>query len=343
MVRGVKSLALAVAVALVGGGAVLIAACGSDQGGGGGSTSPSGTPTASKTYKIGITQIATHPALDAAVKGFKEALAAQGFVEGENVTFDEQNAQGDISTAASIAQKFAGEGLDLIYTVATPSSQAMAKVTTTIPIVFCAVTDPVSAGLVPDPEAPAGNITGVSDLLPVKPHLELIKQLVPGVKTIGVLYNAGEANSVELVKLEKEAAAEMGLEVVDATAANSSEVQAAAQSLVGRVDAVSVLTDNTFVSALESVIKVCEQNKLPLIAGDTDSVERGAVAAYAFNYGDLGKQAGDIAAKILGGTPIKDIPVEYAQNLQLAVNEKAAAAMGVTIPAELMSKATLKY
>ena len=149
--------------------------------------------------------------------------------------------------------------------------------------------------------------------------------------------------TTELVKLEREAAAEMGLEVVDATAANSSEVQAAAQSLVGRVDAVSVLTDNTFVSALESVIKVCEQNKLPLIAGDTDSVERGAVAAYAFNYGDLGKQAGDIAAKILGGTPIKDIPVEYAQNLQLAVNEKAAAAMGVTIPAELMSKATLKY
>ena len=130
----------------------------------------------------------------------------------------------------------------------------------------------------------------------------------------------------------------MGIKVVEATASNSSEVQAAAQSLVGRVDAISVLTDNTVVSALESVIKVAEQNKIPLIAGDTDSVKRGAVAAYAFDYKDLGKQAGYMAAEILGGTPIKDIPVEYAKNLQLSVNEKAAAAMGVTIPADLAAR-----
>jgi putative ABC transport system substrate-binding protein len=344
MSRGIRILALAAVLAAIGAGAALVAACGSS--GGGGSTSsatPSSSPTTAKTYKVGITQIVTHPALDAAVKGFKEALAAKGFVEGQNITFDAQNAQGDISTAASIAQKFAGEGLDLIYAVATPTSQAVAKVTTTIPIVFCAVTDPVAAGLVADANAPSANITGVSDLLPVQPHLDLIKAIVPKVKTIGVLYNAGEANSVSLIKLEKAAAAKMGIKVVDATAASSSEVQAAVQSLVGRVDAVSVLTDNTVVSALESVVKVCEQNKLPLICGDTDSVKRGAVAAYAFNYEDLGKQAGDIAAQIFGGTAIKDIPVEYAKNLQLAINEKAAKAMGVTIPADLVAKATLKY
>jgi putative ABC transport system substrate-binding protein len=344
MSRGIRILSLAIVLAVIGAGAALVTACGSS--GGGGSTSsatPSSSPTTAKTYKVGITQIVTHPALDAAVKGFKEELAAKGFVEGQNITYDAQNAQGDISIAASIAQKFAGESLDLIYAVATPTSQAVVKVTTTTPIVFCAVTDPVAAGLVKDAAAPDANVTGVSDLLPVQPHLDLIKAIVPKVKTIGVLYNAGEANSVSLVKLEKAAVAKMGIKVVDATAASSAEVLAAAQSLVGRVDAVSVLTDNTVVSALESVIKVCGQNKLPLICGDTDSVKRGAVAAYAFNYEDLGKQAGDIAAQIFGGTPISSIPVEYAKNLQLAINEKAAKAMGVTIPADLVGKATLKY
>ena len=186
-------------------------------------------------------------------------------------------------------------------------------------------------------------MTGVSDMLPVQPHLDLIKAIVPDVKTIGVIYNAGESNSVYLIKAEKDAAAKMGIKVVDATASNSSEVQAAAESLVGRVDAISVLTDNTAVSALESIIKVGEQNKIPVIAGDTDSVKRGAVAAYAFDYKDLGKQAGYQAAKILSGTPIKDIPVEYAKNLQLSINEKAAAAMGVTIPADLKAKAQNKF
>ena len=180
--------------------------------------------------------------------------------------------------------------------------------------------------------APSANVTGVSDMLPVQPHLDLIKSIVPDVKTIGVVYNAGESNSVFLIKAEKEAAAAMGIKVIDATASNSSEVQAATESLVGRVDAISVLTDNTAVSALESIIKIGEQNKIPVIAGDTDSVKRGAVAAYAFDYKDLGKQAGYQAAEILSGTAIKDIPVEYAKDLQLSINEKAAAAMGVTHP-----------
>ena len=147
--------------------------------------------------------------------------------------------------------------------MATPTSQAAAKATTTIPIVFSAVTDPVAAGLVKDPKAPEGNITGVSDLLPLQPHLDLIKKLVPNVKTIGLLYNAGEANSLALVKEEKKLAQAMGLKTVDATASNSSEVQQAAQSLVGRADAISVLTDNTVVSALESVVKVAQDNKIP--------------------------------------------------------------------------------
>ena len=308
--------------------------------------SPAATSSASpsadtgKAYKVGITQIVSHPALDAAVAGFKEALAEKGFT---NITYDDQNAQGDMATASSIAQKFAGEGLDLILGVATPTTQAVVKADQTTPIVFTAVTDPVGAGIVQDPEAPSANVTGVSDMLPVQPHLDLVKAIVPDVKTIGVIYNAGESNSVFLIEAEKEAAAKMGIEVIDATASNSSEVQAATEALVGRVDAISVLTDNTAVSALESILKIAQQNGIPVIAGDTDSVKRGAVAAYAFDYKDLGMQAGYQAAEILSGTPIKDIPVEYAENLQLSVNEKAAAAMGVTIPADLAEKADNKF
>jgi len=329
---GVAALLIILALAVAVG-----AGCGSSSGG---SSSASPSADTSKAYKVGITQIVTHPALDAAVAGFKEALAEKGFT---NITYDDQNAQGDMATASSIAQKFAGEGLDLVLGVATPTTQAVVKADQTTPIVFTAVTDPVGAGLVQDPAAPAGNVTGVSDMLPVQPHLDLIKAIVPDVKTIGVIYNAGESNSVFLIKAEKEAAAKMGIKVVDATASNSSEVQAATEALVGRVDAISVLTDNTAVSALESVIKIGEQNKIPVIAGDTDSVKRGAVAAYAFDYKDLGKQAGYQAAAILSGTPIKDIPVEYAKNLQLSINEKAAAAMGVTIPTDIAGKAQNKF
>ena len=325
-------LASVLALALVFG---VLAGCGSSGGSGSPGSSP-GASAASKAYKIGITQIVTHPALDAAVAGFKQGLAQAGFT---NVTYDMQNAQGDMTTASAIAQKFANEKLDLILGVATPTSQAVVKADTTTPIVFTAVTDPVGAGLVSNASAPGANVTGVSDMLPLQPHLQLIKELVPNVKTVGVLYNAGESNSQYLIAQEQKVADTMGIKLVKATASNSSEVEVAAQSLVGRVDAISVLTDNTVVSALDSVIKVCDQNKIPLIVGDTDSVKAGAVAAYAFDYKDLGIQAGQMAAKILSGTPIKDIPVEYAKNLQLSINPQAAAAMGVTIPASVKAKA----
>jgi putative ABC transport system substrate-binding protein len=339
MMRSTRRLNVAIVLVALAIALGLVAGCGSD------STDSSSSPDSSadatsKSYKIGVTQIVTHPALDAAVAGFKEALAEKGFT---NITYDDQNAQGDMATASSIAQKFAGAGLDLILGVATPTTQAVVKADTTTPIVFTAVTDPVGAGLVTDPDAPSANVTGVSDLLPVQPHLDLIKQIVPDVKTVGVIYNAGESNSVFLIEAEKAAAQEMGIEIVEATASNSSEVQAATESLVGRVDAISVLTDNTAVSALESIIKIGEQNKIPVIAGDTDSVKRGAVAAYAFDYKDLGMQAGYQAAAILSGTPISDIPVEYAENLQLSVNSTAAAAMGVTIPDDISAEAQNQF
>jgi putative ABC transport system substrate-binding protein len=321
----------------------LVAGCGTSSSSGGSSPSSSAAATG-KAYKIGVTQIITHPALDATVQGFKDALAEKGFT---NVTYDMQNAQGDPSIVASIAQKFAGEKLDLVLGVATPTAQAVVKAITTTPIVFAAVTDPVGAGLVTDPKAPSANVTGVSDLQPMKPILELAKAFNPNAKNVGMVYNSGESNSVFLVKEAEAAGKPLGLTIVKATASSTSEVQAAAQSLVGRVDAIAVVGDNTAVSALASIVKVCEQNKIPLLAGDPDSVKNGAAAGYGYDYTSIGKAAGYQAAKILSGTPISNVPVEFAKDfpasLQLSVNEKAAKAQGVTIPADLLSQAVNKY
>jgi putative ABC transport system substrate-binding protein len=322
----------------------LAAGCGSSSSSSSGTSPSSSGVDKTQAFKIGISQFVTHPALDATVQGFKTALADAGFT---NITYDLKNAQADMATTATIAQQFASENFNLILTVATPNSQAMVKAITTTPIVFSAVTDPVGAGLVTDPKAPSANVTGVSDMQPVKPILELAKTFNPNAKNIGAIYNAGEANSVFLVKAEKAAAGAMGLKIIDATASNPSEVQAAAQSLVGRVDAITVIGDNTAVTALESIVKVCDQNKIPLLAGDTDSVKRGAVASYGFDYTTLGKEAGMVAAQILSGTPVSQVPVVFMAdkpaNLQLSVNEKAAQAQGVTIPADLLSKAVNKF
>jgi putative ABC transport system substrate-binding protein len=250
MLRSVKyAVVAALAVTLV---AVLAAGCGSESSSGDASASPSAAAVdKTAAFKVGISQIVTHPALDATVQGIQDELAAQGFT---GIQYDVQNAEGDMPTTASIAQKFAGDGLDLAIGVATPTSQALAKVITT---------DPVGAGLVQDPEAPSGNVTGVSDMQPVKPILELAQTFRPDAKAVGMVYNAGESNSVFLVEQAEKDAAGMGLTIVKAPASTSAEVQAAAQSLVGRVDAIAVIGDNTAVSALESIIKVCEQNQIP--------------------------------------------------------------------------------
>jgi len=339
MLRAFKVIPLAALLAVV----VLagvVAGCGGDS-----ETATSASPSASadaasQAYTIGISQFVTHPALDATVTGFKDALTEAGFT---NVTYDLQNSEQDMATTATIAQKFAGDDLDLVLGVATPSSQALVKEITDRPILFTAITDPVGAGLVVDPDAPSANVTGVSDMQPVKPILELAQTFRPDAKNVGMVYNAGESNSVFLVKQAERDAATMGLTIVKAPAGTSAEVQAAAKSLVGRVDAIAVIGDNTAVSALEAIVKVCEENKIPLVAGDPDSVKRGAVACYGFDYYDLGKQTGDMAAQILGGTPIADIPVQFAENLQLSINETAAAAQDVTIPQDLIDQAVKKY
>lgn len=284
--------------------------------------------------KIGIMQIVDHPALNAARDGLKDALKeVYGYVEGENVVYDAQSAQGDVATANTIAQKFVAEKVNLIVSIATPTSQAAANATKEIPIVFSAVTDPVAAGLVKDLQKPGGNVTGISDMTPVDRQIYLIKFLFPGAKKVGTLYNSGEVNSVVTNELAKKACQENGLELLEATVTSTADVAMAAQSLVGKVDAIYVSTDNTVVSALDVVAKVCLDNKIPLILADPTTVEKGALCGLGFDYYLHGRQTADIVARILKGEKPGDIPVEFAKKLTLLVNAKVLGNLGLDVEA----------
>lgn len=290
---------------------------------------------------VAVTQIVEHPALDAVREGLKDELTNAGYVEGETMRWEWQSAQGAPATATQIANKYAGANPSVIVAIATLSAQAAASAAdSNTPVIFSAVTDPVGAELVESESKPGANISGVSDLSPVGQQLALIKEILPEAQTLGVLYSAGEDNSASLVALVKKQAPEKGFnEVKEVTVGNSSEVLAAARSMVGSVDAIYVPTDNTVVSALESVVQVGQENSLPVFAGDTDSVERGAIAALSFDYYDVGKQTGKMVVKVLEGAKPGDLSVEYVEDLQLFVNRAAAEAMGVTLPESVISRA----
>ena len=289
--------------------------------------------------KVGITQIVEHPSLDQARQGFIDRMSELGYAEGVDVVYDIQSAQGDLATAQTIARKFQSDGVDLILAIATPTAQAAAHLIKDIPILITAVTDPVAADLVQSIERPGTNVTGTSDLTPVRAQLELLKEIVPNATRVGIVYNAGEVNSVVQVELARSAASQLGLTIVEATAANSSEVLQAAQSLQGRVDAIYVPTDNTVVSALESVILVAERAKLPLIAGEADSVAKGALATIGIDYYKLGRQTADIAHRVLQGEDPAEIPIEYLSEQNIVINLGAASRMNVQLPLSVLAKA----
>jgi len=297
-------------------------------------------PVRAEEVTVAVTAIVEHPALDAARDGVKEALAAAGYKEGENLKFVYESAQGNPATAAQIARQFAGDAPDVIVPISTPSAQAVVSAIRDIPVVFTAVTDPVGAQLVKDLEKPGGNVTGLSDMSPIADHVALIKEILPNAKSIGYLYNSGEANSVSLLAVLKEEAEKAGVTVVESAATKSAEVQGAARALVGRADVIYVPTDNTIVSALEGAVAVAEESKLPLFTADTDSVSRGAIAALGFNYFDVGKQTGEVVVRVLKGENPGDIPVKVAAGTDLVVNKTAAGKMGVTLPESVLSRAT---
>lgn len=296
-------------------------------------------------YRIGLTQLFIHPAMDAARQGFIDALADAGFVEGENVEYDFQNPAGDPSVEQAIAQKFVSDKVDLIYSFGTTVSQQCVNAAegTDIPVLFCAVTDPVAAQLVNDWVHPDENVTGTSDMIEMDSTVELILEIVPGVTRLDTIYNAGEVNSVVLVTALKEVCSELGIEVVEATVVTSADVLTAAQSLVGQVDAIWVGTDNAVVSGLEAVIGVCEDNQIPLFPSDDPSIERGGIACLGFDYYDVGYQTGEMAVRILEGTSACDIPVELGETFSYTVNTAAAERYGVTIPQALLDKALTIY
>lgn len=298
-------------------------------------------PAFAADITVGVTSIVEHPALNACRDGIKEALEAAGYKDGENgFHFLFETAQGKPDIAAQIARKYVGDGVTVIVPISTPSAQGAVAATKDIPIVFTAVTDPVAAQIVPTREHPGGNVTGISDMSPMADHVALIKEITPNVKKLGFIYNPGETNSVVLLARIKEVAGPAGIEIVESAATKSSEVQQAALALVGKVDAIYIPTDNTVVSALEAAVSVAQENKIPLYAGDTDSVPRGAIATVGFNYHDIGVETGKIVARVLKGEKPGDIDVSFATGTDLVVNKGAAAKYGVTIPDAVLKRAS---
>ena len=295
--------------------------------------------------KIAVSQFVEHPALNAVLKGFKDDLKENGLV----VEYKEYNAHGNMGTAGQIATQIASDEPALILAIATPCAQACVKVydkapqLAHTPMLFTAITDPLAAGLVKDYAHPGPNVTGVSNQMPMDKHLDMIRRFLPELKKLGVMYNAGEVNSVSNVKRLKEAALERNITVLDGPVTNSADVYQTAQSLVGKVDAIYVPTDNTVVSAFEAVVKVCERTQLPLFSADTDSVKRGGIAALGFDYYLHGKQTGAMARKILAGTKPEDLPVEFQKDLSFHVNPKAAERMGLVIDKAILDSADVLY
>ncbi len=294
---------------------------------------------AEDTRVVAITQIVEHPALDAAHQGVVDELAERGYRVGENLRVMHESAQGNSAIASQIARKFVGESPDVIVAIATPSAQTVAAAARDIPVIFSAVTDPVAAKLVKSWEAPGANITGVSDMLPIEKHLDLLQRMLPDAKRIGTVYNPGEANAAALVELLEERLAARGLELVKGAATKTSEVLGAARSLIGKADAIYLTTDNTVISAAEAVISVGERAKIPVFAADTATVERGAVAALGFNYYNHGRQTGAMVARVLEGATTADMPVEIMEELDLYVNPEAGERMGITLSEDLIQEA----
>ena len=292
-----------------------------------------------QTKSVAVTAIVEHPALDAIRDGVKAALKDAGYEEGKNLKWQYQSAQGNPGTAAQIARKFVGDKPDAIVAIATPSAQAAVAATKSVPVVFSAVTDPVAAKLVKNWEPSKNNVTGVSDLLKLEPQMELVKKVVPNAKRVGIVYNPGGANSVVVVKQLKELLPKMGLTLVEAAAPRSVDVGTAARSLVGKVDVIYTNTDNNVVSAYESLVKVGQDAKVPLIASDTDSVKRGAIAALGLNYRDLGEQTGRMVVRLLKGEKPGDIKPEVSDKTELHVNPGAAEKQGVKLSDELIKSA----
>lgn len=289
---------------------------------------------------VAITSIVEHPALDAVRDGTRDELIAEGFEPGKNLKWDFQSAQGNAGTAGQIARKFVGDNPDVIVVIGTPSAQPMVAATKTIPIVYSAIADPIAAQLVKDWKPSGTNVTGLSHMLDPVKQAEIIKRVVPNAKRVGIVYNPGEANSVSALNNIKGVLEKQGMTLVEAAAPRSVDVAPAAKSLIGKIDVMYTTTDNNVVSVFESLAKVCNEAKIPLVASDTGSVKRGAVAALGVNFYDLGRQTGKVVARILKGEKPGEIASTTSKNLELYINTSAAQKQGVTLAPDFVKSAT---
>jgi putative ABC transport system substrate-binding protein len=296
---------------------------------------------AEPAFRIGITQVASYPALDAARKGFIDYLKDHGYRAGEKVRFDIKYAKGDRRTSKRIAQEFVKGKVDLIFAISTGSTQDAAAATADIPIIFAAVTDPVSAGVVKSLEHPGRNVSGVTDRSPSGKQLDLIKEIVPGARSVGIVYNPKDVSSQVLVKDLKSEAAKRRLQVVEAYAESSDQAASAAKKLVGKVDVILAPADITVVQAIPSIAKVCEAGKIPLFAAVIEAVSKGAVAATALDYYQLGRQAGAMALQVLQGkAKISKLPVQAGEKTMLVLNPGEAKKIGLKLPDSILKQAS---
>ena len=283
-----------------------------------------------ETVRIGISKLMVHPALDSIEEGIRDYLTEHGI----NAEFETQTANGEVSTAISIARLFETEGKDLVIGIATPTAQALANVFQDIPVIYATVTDPESAGL-----AGLQNVCGTSDMVPVAAQLELIEEIT-GAERLGMIYTSSEANGITLMEAMQDACDETGVELVTASVSNSAEVRMAVQSIIDRVDAVYVSTDNTVISAIAAVSDVCMDSGVPLFAADTtSSFGTDVLLAGGFDYYQSGRLTGEVVERVLKGEAPEDIGTLYLENLEIYVNTDTAAALGITIPDDIMERA----
>ena len=297
---------------------------------------------AKKIFRIGVTQFTSTVASEKDQKGFEKALADAGFKEKVNVIFDRQNAQGNLADAQATVQKFLSEKFDLIHAIGSPNSRATVKLVEDIPVVFSSVTNPMEAGLVPKKSLPGTktrtNVTGVSHRWPVSLQLEMYTQFLPKAKKWGTIYHQGDPHSLGLIKEMRESAKRLGIEVMEAVISNSEEAIQAASFLAGKVQAFHIIYDDTVLSSLEAIVKICNEKKVPLFTSDLESVPKGALAAYGLNFFTIGYSAGKRAARILKGENPGNIPWGRIEKLNLVVNEKAARAQGMILSPELLKR-----
>ena len=293
--------------------------------------------------KIGVIQLVEHQSLDAIYQGIVDELADNGYVDGQNIVIDYQNGQGDQSNLKTISQRFVNNKEDLIIAIATGAAQAVAAETDSIPIIASSVTDLVSAALVESNDAPGGNVTGVSDMPPVTEQIDIMLQLVPNAKNIGLAYCSSEVNSEVQANIAKEYIESKGLTCVPTTIVSVNDIPQALESIADKVDALFIPVDNTFASAMPSVMGVCEPHKLPVCVGAAAMVEEGALATVAFDYYDAGRQSAKMAIEVLKGADPATTPVEMVETTYIYLNKTYADTVGIEIPEALLQKAAKVY